>query len=117
VVEPGRQRYVEGARRRYEGAIDCVLAGFLHGWCRLTQSLDPVELEVFADDKLVVRVVADVFRGDLLDAGIGAGNHSFKVPLDVLPASPDAVIRVKVARYDVELDNGGKRLRDLAAGA
>ena len=117
VVEPGRRRYVEGARRRYEGTIDCVLGGALHGWCRLTRSTDPVELEVFADDQLVTRVVADVFRQDLLDAGIGAGRHGFTIPLGGMMATPDAVIRIKVARHGVELGNSGKRLRDFAAGA
>ena len=117
VVEPGRQRYVEGARRRYDGTIERVYGEHLHGWCRLTQSPDPVELEVFADDKLVTRVVADVFRRDLLDAGIGTGRHGFAILVGVMMAEPDAVIRIKVARHGVELRNSGKRLRDFAADA
>jgi hypothetical protein len=113
VIEPNRTRYIEGARRRYEGTIEGVVDGCLYGWCHLTQSSNPVALEVFVDERPMVRLTADMFRQDLLDAGIGQGRHGFSIALNALHARPDAVIRIRVADHDIELDNSGKRLRQF----
>jgi hypothetical protein len=115
VIEPNRASYVAGARRRYEGVIEGVLDGRLYGWCRLTHSTDPVAIEVLVDDASVVTLAADVFRQDLLDAGVGQGSHGFFIPLEVLHAAPDGVIRIRVADHGIELHNSGKRLRELAS--
>lgn len=117
MIEPNQPRYIAGARRRYDGQIEGVLDGRLYGWCRLTHSTDPVELEVMVDDQRVLSVVADVFRGDLRDAGIGEGNHGFFIALDALGAGPDSLIRIKAATHGVELGNSGRRLREYGAPA
>ncbi len=117
VIEPNRPSYLAGARRRYEGMIEGILDGRLYGWCRLTHSTAPVTLEVFVDDRQVLRLVADVFRPDLLDAGIGQGSHGFFIALDALGARPDAVIRIQGADRGVELGNSGKRLREFGSVA
>ena len=113
VIEPGRPRYIAGARRRYEGRIEGISDGRLYGWCRLTHSTDPVALEVLVDDKPVLGLMADVFRQDLLDAGIGQGSHGYLIALDALRAGPDAVIRIRVALHWVELENSGRLLREF----
>jgi hypothetical protein len=117
IVEPGRERYVAGARRRFEGTVERIQGDVLCGWCWLTQSNDPVTLEIFADDRFVARVIADVLRGDLLAAGIGEGRHGFAIPLQSIAGSRDAVIRVRVAGHDVDVPNSGKRLCDYAGSA
>jgi hypothetical protein len=115
VIEPGRPQYVAGARRRYEGIVEGVQGDSLYGWCRLTHTTDPVALEVLVDGTPVLRLVADVFRQDLLDAGLGEGSHGFFVPLAELDTGADAVIGVKVAGHDVLLGNSGRRVSELLA--
>jgi hypothetical protein len=117
LIEPNRQRYIGGARRRYEGLIEGVRGAHLYGWCRLSQSTEPVTLDVLVDDKVLFSLVADTFRQDLLDAGIGNGRHGFFVPIEMLHATPGSVIRVRVARHMIELDNSGKRLSEFGAVA
>jgi hypothetical protein len=117
LIEPNRQRYIAGARRRYEGVIEGVRGEHLYGWCRLSQSTEPVMLDVLVDERVVTQLVADAYRQDLMDAGIGKGSHGFFVRLDMLQALPDSVIRVRVARHGVELDNSGTRLCDFGSAA
>jgi len=113
-IEPNRETYLLGARRRYEGRIEGVAGGRLYGWCRLTGVADPVNLELFLDDGPVTRFVADAFRPDLLDAGFGEGRHGFYLDVAKLGARGDSVVRIRVARHGVELDNSGRRLAHYA---
>ena len=117
LIEPNRPDYIATARRRYEGLIEGVRDGYLYGWCWLTQALDPVTLDVLVDQRFVMRVVADVFRQDLLDAGIGQGRHGFFIPIQTLQARPDSVVRVWVAEFGIELNNSGKRLCEFGPSA
>jgi hypothetical protein len=110
LIEPNRKTYIAQARRRYEGVIDGVTDGYLHGWCRLTGGTDPVTLDLLVDDRPVLTFQADMFRQDLLDAGFGTGHHGFAIDLATLHPSRDAIIRIKVATHGVELDNSGRRL-------
>jgi hypothetical protein len=115
VIEPNRPSYIIGARKRFEGTIDGVREGRLHGWCRLSHSIKPVALHVLVDERKVLSLLADNFRQDLLQAGIGRGNHGFSIALQALRAQPDAMIRIKVADIGVELDNSGKRLWEFGS--
>ncbi|HET7884462.1 MAG TPA: hypothetical protein VFL55_26470 [Acetobacteraceae bacterium] len=117
LVEPNRPNYLAVARRQFDGLIDGVRDGQLYGWCCLTQSAEPVTLEVLVDDRVALTVVADAFRGDLLDAGFGQGRHGFFVPLGSLHAQSYSVIRVRVARHNIELPNSGTRLSDFGTAA
>jgi hypothetical protein len=117
LIEPNRPDYIATARRRYEGLIEGVRDGQLYGWCWLTKAAAPVMLDVLVDQRFVMRVTADVFRQDLLDAGIGHGRHGFFVPVETLHARPDSTIRVWVAEHGIELNNSGKRLCDFGPSA
>ena len=117
LIEPNRPQYIATARRRYEGLIEGVRDGQLYGWCWLTQVHDPVTLDVLVDNRFVMRVVADSFRQDLLDASIGGGRHGFFIPVKALNAQQDSVVRVWVAEYGIELNHSGKRLRDFSSSA
>jgi hypothetical protein len=110
LIDPNHPGYIAQARRRYDGVIDRVMGGYLHGWCRLTSADDPVELELFADDRPIARFHANEFRQDLLDAGFGTGKHGFVIDVGKLGLTPDAVVRIKVAKYGVELENSGRML-------
>jgi hypothetical protein len=72
---------------------------------------------VLVDERVVMRVVAETFRADLLAARIGEGNHGFFIRLDTLRARPDSVIRVRVAQHGVELAGSGTRLCDFGSSA
>jgi hypothetical protein len=117
LFEPNRPDYIATARRRYDGLIEGVRGGQLYGWCWLTQAPDPVTLDVLVDERLVTRVTADVFRQDLLDAGIGQGRHGFFIPIETLQAQPSSLIRVRVTEHGIELNNSGKRLSEFGPSA
>jgi hypothetical protein len=110
LIEPNRRSYIDVARRRFDGSIDGVFDGCLHGWCRLTGSADPVALDLFADEVPMLAFSAGAFRQDLLDAGLKTGHHGFAVDLGQLNLRADAVIRIRVAVHGIELDNSGRRL-------
>ena len=98
--------------RRYQGVIDGVLGGFLYGWCCLIDSNDPVELELFVDDQRITQICATEFRPDLRSAGYRNGNHGFQVDVRQLGLMPDVVIRIKVAKHAIELENSGRLLEE-----
>jgi hypothetical protein len=117
LIDANSRRYIAVARRRFEGVIEGVRHGQLYGWCRLTHSADPVTLDVLVDDRAAMRVVAETFRQDLLDAGIGQGRHGFFIELAALDARAHSVIRIVVAPHGIELDNSGTRLCDFGTAA
>jgi hypothetical protein len=117
LIEPNNRQYASVARTRFEGLIEGVRDGQLYGWCRLAHSTDPLTLDVLIDDRAAMRIVAETFRQDLLDAGIGQGRHGFFIDLAALRARPEAVVRIAVAPYGIELDNSGTRLCDFGSAA
>ena len=69
-------------------------------------------MDLFIDGELVDSQVSDVFRADLLEAGIGNGAHGFIFDLDRHKISDESIVRVKINRRTVELANSGKKLRE-----
>ena len=65
------------------GCFDAFHGRSAHGWARdPARPGEPVEVEALGPDGRVLgRARADLFRGDLLDAGIGDGHHAFMIPL------------------------------------
>jgi hypothetical protein len=114
-VQPNRAEYLEAARRRFVGAIDGMLDGQLYGWCAQEGRVDPVTLELFADEKLVANIVADQYRQDLARIGVGNGAHGFYFEIESLGLAPEALISVRVAGRTLELKNSGKRLDSYPA--
>ena len=101
------------ATANFEGRIDGVLNGELYGWCRQTGRLEPIRLEVYADDRCIDTLTADAFRDDLATAGMGNGCHGFFVNLARHGVRRDAVIRVKISNRVLELENSGRKLSSL----
>jgi hypothetical protein len=112
LIAPNKRGYITEARRRFDGKIDGMDGGALHGWSRRTAADEPVALELLADGRVVKQFVADVFRADLRDAGLGTGAHAFAVATGALGLSPDTIVRVRVAKFDVELENSGRPFRE-----
>lgn len=112
LIAPNKPGYIDEARRRFDGKIDGMDAGALHGWSRRTAADEPVVLELLADGHFVKQFVADVFREDLRDAGFGTGAHAFVVKTEGLGLSPDTIIRVRVAKFGVELENSGRPFQE-----
>jgi hypothetical protein len=49
------------------------------GWAQNIEHPEaPVCLDIFAGDRLIGRVLANRYRDDLADAGLGSGNHCFE---------------------------------------
>jgi len=115
LIEPNRRHYIEHARQTFRGLVEGVIDECLCGWCHLVGDLAPVLLEILIDGRVAASVPADVLRPDLADAGIGEGRHAFRVDLRPFQPRADAVIRVKVARWSIELDNSGHRLMQYRA--
>jgi hypothetical protein len=114
LIVANKPGYIDEARRRFDGKIDGMDAGALCGWSRRTAADEPVVLELLADGRLVKQFVANVFRKDLRDAGLGTGAHAFVVKTEGLGLSPDTIIRVRVAKFGIELENSGRPFREYA---
>jgi hypothetical protein len=64
------------------GFVDEISAICITGWAQNAEAPEaPVCLDVHAGDRLIGRVVANVYRKDLERAGLGSGRHSFTVTL------------------------------------
>ena len=65
-----------------DGYCDPSDHGAAVGWAwRPDQPDDPIEVALFLDGKFLTRAVADNYREDLFEHGIGAGAHGFSVPI------------------------------------
>ena len=115
LIEPNRQHYIVRARQVFRGVLERVVDDHVHGWCHSIGDPDPVQLDLQINGRVVTSLLADQFRQDLADAGIGDGRRGFSV--DLRPFSPrhDAIIGVAVAGRPIELENSGHRLTHYRA--
>ena len=61
------------------GWVEGMSSDALWGWAQDTgNSLNPACLHVYADGCVIGRVLANRFRADLRDAGLGCGRHAFR---------------------------------------
>ncbi|MCF7971122.1 MAG: glycosyltransferase [Methylococcaceae bacterium] len=66
-----------------QGFIENYTGGKLYGWVYDASQPDQVlAIKVYCGDTLVAEALADVFRGDLKDAGFGNGKHGFVVAMN-----------------------------------
>jgi hypothetical protein len=75
------------------GFVDLVSASHVKGWA---QNIDhpeaPVCLDIYVRGELIGQVVANRYRGDLEQAGLGSGRHSFAfTPPEGVFFTPDAI--------------------------
>lgn len=64
-----------------EGYLDSVGGGCVHGWARDAREPAPVTVTIYCQGRPAGSVIANIFRPDLKQAGIGDGNHGFAFPL------------------------------------
>jgi hypothetical protein len=60
------------------GYIDAVSPRFIEGWAQNADRPEaPVCLDVYAGGQLIGQTLANRYRADLQQAGLGSGSHSF----------------------------------------
>lgn len=101
------------------GSFDACNFNRVGGWAVNTSATDePLLLEVWADGQPVVFTVANLFRQDLLQNGIGTGNNGYDVKLPVsLADGLEHVIEVREASSQVVLPGSPKIFQCEASGA
>ncbi|AQS90229.1 hypothetical protein A0U94_03770 [Gluconobacter albidus] len=87
----------------YEGWIDAISDTSVSGWCWRRHSNLPQIVSLIVDDHIVDVKIANIFRSDLLNAGIGSGCFGFhlSLPQDG-PLSADR-IQVRILKDNVRL--------------
>lgn len=108
IIRPDNPDYAEAARRRYEGNIDGIMEGVLHGWCRDPDDPEPLALELLVDGTPAASFRADLFRQDLRDAAIGNGSCGFAVDLGGLNIAPGSILTIRIAGRNFEVAGSGK---------
>jgi hypothetical protein len=79
-----------------DGFVETVSASLISGWAQSREQADaPVCLDVFAGTCLIGRVLANRYREDLAQAGIGDGCHAFEFAPPIGLDSVDAAIEVR----------------------
>lgn len=64
---------------RFIGTLERIEGIVIFGWaCNTLNNAVPVMLEILLDDNIADRVVADQFRPDLADLGMGNARHGFR---------------------------------------
>jgi hypothetical protein len=109
-LEPLRRRLADRAGAAahppvLRGWLDEATHGRIRGWA--WNAADPdakLVLEVFDNGVCIARVAADLFRGDLEDAGIGDGRHGFALDAALSPQTYH-VIEVRFADGGAALEN------------
>ena len=115
LVEPDRPAYIESARRIYEGYVDEIQDTILIGWAHQRGVDLPVTVTVFRDDEAVRIGVADQYRGDLADCGIGDGRHGFAIDLAGFGFTRHSCVTVRIDGRSFTLNNSGASASALGA--
>jgi len=94
----------------YEGYHDITNCNGIMGWAwDKNRPDDPVEVDIYDGEILLATVTANNFRQDLVNAGIGNGQHGFTYP--VPPGLKDGKphsIRMRFAGTKNDLNNTPK---------
>lgn len=113
VVQPDNPAYLRTANSQFVGFIDGIEEGHLTGWCQQVGALQPVTLDLIANDQVLTTFVATEFRQDLADLQIGNGNHGFRVDLRPFHLPADTVIRLRLSKRSIEVQGSGKTIGEL----
>ena len=104
--------------RRFRGHIEAFQGGELIGWATQKNG-QHLTIGVYTDQGLVTQGTANIYRGDLHEAGIGDGDYGFCIPLT------DSMLRsirrlggsVRLRAMDVNFDLGRFDIADDAVAA
>lgn len=95
------------------GSLDGVVDGEVGGWAMdAASSASLVTVEVLIDGEVVGRALADRYRPDLLEAGIGDGRCAFALPIAIEDWRDglEHELRARATGTDLELDGSPARL-------
>jgi len=89
-AHPVREYDLAGALR---GFVDVIGERCIAGWAQnVAHPEAPVRLDIYAGGKLIGQTLADMYREDLQQAGLGSGHHAFIFARpDRLTWLPDAI--------------------------
>jgi RHS repeat-associated protein len=98
------------ASASYGGWVDLADCNVIAGWAwDSTQPNTPINVEIYDGNTQIAAVAANLFRQDLLKAGIGNGYHSFVIATPAsLKNGATHTIRVKYAGTSTELHGSPK---------
>jgi len=117
VVMPNNPAYLATANARFEGYLEGVMQDRIYGWCRQIDFMEPVLLDLFANESRIATFLADEFREDLANIGIGNGSHGFYYDISRFNLSPDTVLHIRPSRRVLELSGSGRTIRELTVTA
>lgn len=67
--------------------------GFVEGWARDETHFRPCFLQILQSGKVIAETIADGYRKDLLDAGLGHGHYAFSARIhDAVPGESDLAV-------------------------
>ena len=103
---------------QYSGYHDVGNCSAIAGWAwDANQPTTPVSVDIYVDGTLVSTTQAATFRQDLLNAGIGDGNHSFSIPTPAAAINGQPhTVTVKYAGTQTNLNNTPKAVSCIAPG-
>jgi hypothetical protein len=97
----------------FEGWIDGASDTEVWGWCWQRGSDERQRVELFVDGVLSASTLADQYRGDLLEAGVGDGRYGFIFAVPPSTLADETVIEVIAPRAGGRLSRSGLRLIDV----
>jgi GT2 family glycosyltransferase/glycosyltransferase involved in cell wall biosynthesis len=108
--DPGTSRLI--------GFIDAMSTDLIRGWAwDATTPNEPIAIEVLDGETIVLKLMADLYRPDLHEAGFGDGRHGFII------VTPGAIftkshhkLRIRRATDGVDLGNSGQIIVRDSAG-
>lgn len=87
-----------------KGCIDCIIDNCIYGWIKDTEAENPVRIDIFGDGEVIAsNVLANLFRIDLKDSGLGNGFYGFAVPVAVDVKSDGILVVVREAGVGTDL--------------
>ena len=96
-----------------DGYCEIGETGRLNGWVwRIGRDIEKIDVCIFVDGKFLLRTEASQHREDLADAGIGHGDHAFRIQLPkALRNGDERLVEVYVADVGLLLKGGRMILR------
>lgn len=108
LIQPEDPAYARTAARSFAGNIDGIVSGHLIGWCRDEGDSAPVSVDLLVNGTPICTARADLFRGDLRQAGIGDGHHGFDIDTARLSLAPGAILAVRVSGRTFQIPGSGQ---------
>ena len=97
-----------------KGNIDIIEKDRIAGWCCDTSDFDlKLPINILINDQLVATSVANRFRSDLKDAGLGDGFHAFDVEIKIRWDISHQVVKIQDSKTNKVFIKKGISLRQL----